>query len=215
MVPEKQVASPSRNPPILAGESQRPVTDRFDNALSYASRLHRGQRRKGAEIHYVAHLLAVTSLVLEHGGGEEEAIAALLHDSIEDVGGESLRREIRELFGERVLAIVEGCTDTDEQPKPPWRKRKEAFIERLPAATAPVRLVVAADKLHNVRSMLMDHARIGDRLWQRFRGGRDGTLWYYRAVADALRQIERTALVEELDRTVRELELAAARSAAG
>jgi (p)ppGpp synthase/HD superfamily hydrolase len=189
------------------------VTDRFDQALSYASLLHRGQRRKGAEIPYVAHLLAVTSLVLEHGGDEDEAIAALLHDSIEDIGGEGLRREIRELFGERVLGIVEGCTDTDRQPKPPWRERKEAFLERLPGAAASVRLVVAADKLHNVRSMLMDHTRIGDRLWQRFRGGRDGTLWYYRAVADALRQVEQTPLVEELHRAVTELELAASRSA--
>jgi (p)ppGpp synthase/HD superfamily hydrolase len=189
------------------------VTDRFDQALSYASLLHRGQRRKGAEIPYVAHLLAVTSLVLEHGGDEDEAIAALLHDSIEDIGGEGLRREIRELFGERVLGIVEGCTDTDRQPKPPWRERKEVFLERLPRAAASVRLVVAADKLHNVRSMLMDHTRIGDRLWQRFRGGRDGTLWYYRAVADALRQVEQTPLVEELHRAVTELELAASRSA--
>ncbi len=191
------------------------MTDRFDQALGYASRLHRGQHRKGAQIPYVAHLLAVTSLVLEHGGNEDEAIAALLHDSIEDVGGESLRDQIREQFGPAVLAIVEGCTDTGQQPKPPWRERKQAFIDRLPEAAAPVRLVVAADKLHNVRSMLMDHARIGDRLWQRFRGGRDGTLWYYRAVADTLGKIEKTPLVEELDRAVRELELAAARAPGG
>lgn len=189
------------------------MTDRFDQALGYASRLHRGQHRKGAEIPYVAHLLAVTSLVLEHGGSEDEAIAALLHDAIEDVGGEALRREIQERFGKAVLAIVEGCTDADQQPKPPWRERKQAFVERLAEAAAPVRLVVAADKLHNVRSMLADHARIGDRLWQRFRGGRDGTLWYYRAVADTLREVEQTPLVEELDRAV--TELAAARSSAG
>lgn len=185
------------------------MTDQFDQALSYASRLHRGQVRKGAQIPYVAHLMAVASLVLEHGGDEEEAIAALLHDSIEDVGGEGLRREIRDSFGERVLGIVEGCTDTDDQPKPPWRERKQAFVERLPASDASVRLVVAADKLHNVRSMLMDHKRIGDRLWQRFRGGRDGTLWYYRAVVEALRDIEQTPLVEELQQAVTELELAA------
>jgi GTP pyrophosphokinase len=190
------------------------VTDRFDQALSYASRLHRGQRRKGADIPYVAHLLAVTSLVLEHGGDEEEAIAALLHDSIEDIGGASLRREIRERFGERVLSIVEGCTDSDTNPKPPWKERKDAYVERLPGAAPSVRLVIAADKLHNVRSILLDHKRLGDRLWQRFRGGRDGTLWYYRAVTDALLNTEVTPLVEELQRAVTELEAAVAGSAA-
>jgi (p)ppGpp synthase/HD superfamily hydrolase len=189
------------------------VTDRFDQALSYASRLHRGQRRKGADIPYVSHLLGVASLVLEHGGDEEEAIAALLHDSIEDIGGASLRREIRERFGERVLSIVEGCTDSDTNPKPPWRERKDAYVERLPGAAASVRLVIAADKLHNVRSMLLDHKRLGDRLWQRFRGGRDGTLWYYRAVMNALLQTEVTPLVEELQRAVTELEAAAGQAA--
>ncbi|MEX2303599.1 MAG: HD domain-containing protein [Bryobacterales bacterium] len=184
------------------------MTDRFDQALSYASRLHRGQRRKGADIPYVAHLLAVASLVLEHGGDEEEAIAALLHDSIEDIGGASLRREIREHFGERVLSIVEGCTDSDTNPKPPWKERKKAHVESLASADASVRLVIAADKLHNVRSLLMDHKRLGDRLWQRFRGGRDGTLWYYRAVTDALLKTEVTPLVEELQRAVTELEAA-------
>jgi GTP pyrophosphokinase len=190
------------------------VTDRFDQALSYASRLHRAQRRKGADIPYVAHLLAVASLVLEHGGDEEEAIAALLHDSIEDIGGESLRREIRERFGERVLGIVEACTDSDTKPKPPWKERKDAYVGRLPDATASVRLVIAADKLHNVRSILLDHKRLGDRLWQRFRGGRDGTLWYYRAVTNALLQTGATPLVEELQRAVTELEAVAAASAA-
>ena len=189
------------------------MTDRFDQALTYASRLHRGQLRKGAEIPYVSHLLAVASLVLEHGGDEEEAIAALLHDAIEDIGGERLRQEIRERFGERVLGIVEGCTDSDTKPKPPWKERKQAFLDRLLGAPASVRLVVAADKLHNVRSMLMDHKRLGGRLWQRFQGGREGTLWYYRAVTEALREIEEPALVEELDRAVTELESAAGAAA--
>ena len=184
------------------------MTDRFEHALVYAARLHREQRRKGAGIPYISHLLAVTSLVLEHGGDEEEATAALLHDALEDFGGENLRNEIRERFGRRVLEIVEGCTDSDAKPKPPWRERKQAFVERLPHATRSVRLVCAADKLHNARSLRADYRLAGERLWELFRGGREGTLWYYRAVVDALRHAETTPLVEELDRVVTELEQA-------
>jgi (p)ppGpp synthase/HD superfamily hydrolase len=185
------------------------VTDRFEQALVYAARLHREQRRKGAGVPYISHLLGVTSLVLEYGGDEEEAIAALLHDAIEDIGGEHLRHELRERFGERVLEIVEGCTDSDTKPKPPWKERKQAFVERLPRATRSVRLVCAADKLHNARSVAADYRRVGESLWEIFRGGREGTLWYYRAVVDALRQTESTPLVEELGRVVSELEHAA------
>jgi hypothetical protein len=115
------------------------VTDRFEQALVHAARLHRGQRRKGAGVPYISHLLAVASLVLQHGGDEEEAIAALLHDAIEDIGGEDVRRGIRECFGERVLEIVEGCTDSEETPKPPWRERKQAFIDRLPRTNSTMR----------------------------------------------------------------------------
>ncbi len=185
------------------------MTEPFEQALEFAARLHRGQRRKGSAIPYVSHLLAVTSLVLEHGGDEEEAIAAMLHDAIEDIGGDSLRGQLHDRFGERVLAIVEGCSDCDTIPKPPWRERKQAFLERLPRATPSVRLVCAADKLHNARCLLADYRRVGERLWERFRGGRDGTLWYYRAVTDALRRAATTPLVEELDRAVTELERAA------
>jgi (p)ppGpp synthase/HD superfamily hydrolase len=185
------------------------VTEQFEQALAYAARLHRGQRRKGAEIPYVSHLLAVTSLVLEHGGDEQEAIAAMLHDAIEDIGGDNLRRDLRERFGERVLEIVEGCSDCDTIPKPPWRERKLAYIEHLPQASRSMRLVSAADKLHNARCLLADYRSMGERLWERFHGGRDGTLWYYRAVTDALRRAETTPLVEELDRVVTELEQAA------
>jgi (p)ppGpp synthase/HD superfamily hydrolase len=181
------------------------VTDRFEQALVHAARLHRGQLRKGAGVPYISHLLAVASLVLQHGGDEEEAIAALLHDAIEDIGGD-VRPEIRERFGERVLEIVEGCTDSDEIPKPPWRGRKQVYIERLAGASASVRLVSAADKLHNARAVLEDYRQIGEALWERFRGGRQGTLWYYRAVTDALRRAEATPLCEELDRVVTELE---------
>ena len=118
--------------------------ERFDQALLYAGRLHARQVRKGTRIPYVAHLLAVTSIVLENGGDEDEAIAALLHDAVEDQGGASVRREIEARFGPRVAAIVEGCSDSQVVPKPPWRARKEAYIAHVQQASASVRLVSAA-----------------------------------------------------------------------
>jgi GTP pyrophosphokinase len=184
-----------------------PLSERFPEALKYAGELHLNQVRKGSGIPYAAHILSVTALVLEHGGSEEEAIAALLHDAAEDCGGRTRLDDIRERFGAGVADIVEGCTDTFEQPKPPWRPRKEAFVAGLAAASASVRLVVAADKLHNVRSILADYSALGEALWPRFTGGKDGTLWYYRAVAEALTRAGTNRLVEELERAVSELPL--------
>ena len=180
--------------------------ERFDAALLYARRLHARQVRKGTAIPYVAHLLAVTSIVLENGGDEDESIAALLHDAIEDQGGASVREELETRFGPRVAAIVEGCSDSQVVPKPPWRARKEAYIAHVQQASASVRLVSAADKLHNARSILSDYRVLGDALWARFNGGRDGTLWYYRALADAFRAVDDTPLIRELDEVVAELE---------
>lgn len=182
------------------------LTPRFTAALTYAAQLHARQTRKGTRIPYIAHLLGVTSIALEYGANEDEAIAALLHDAIEDQGGPQTRDEIRRRFGETVAAIVEGCTDTDATPKPPWRKRKEAYVEHLHHASASVRLVSAADKLHNARAILADFRTDGDHLWDRFGGGRKGTLWYYRALVEAFRAAGSTPLVEELDRAVTELE---------
>jgi GTP pyrophosphokinase len=186
------------------------LSPRFCDALVYATQLHRDQRRKGTHIPYVSHLLAVTALVLEHGGTEDEAIAALLHDAVEDQGGAETREAIRERFGEDVAAIVDGCTDADTLPKPPWCERKKAYIEHIECAPRSVRLVSAADKLHNARAILADYRQLGEPLWGRFNGGRDGTLWYYRALADAFHSVESNALTEELDRTVAELECMAA-----
>jgi GTP pyrophosphokinase len=179
-----------------------PLSKRFPEALKYAGELHLDQVRKGSGVPYAAHLLSVAALVLEHGGSEDEAIAALLHDAAEDRGGRPVLDDIRERFGSAVAGIVEGCTDTFEDPKPPWRPRKEAFLARLPAASSSVRLVVAADKLHNVRSILADYRTLGEALWPRFTGGRDNTLWYYRAVAEALGSGD---LADELKRAVSEL----------
>jgi GTP pyrophosphokinase len=179
---------------------------RFTEALTFAATLHAEQRRKLSGAPYVAHLLAVTATVLEHGADEDTAIAALLHDAIEDQGGPAARAEILRRFGPSVTAIVDGCTDADTQPKPPWRERKEAYVVRLRSAPPSVRLISAADKLHNARSILAAHRAHGESLWQHFRGGRAGTLWYYRAVLDALKSFGPTPLVEELDRTLAELE---------
>jgi GTP pyrophosphokinase len=155
----------------------------------------------------------VAAIVLEHGATEDEAIAALLHDAVEDQGGSTTGLAIGERFGPAVLAIVEGCTDADTLPKPPWRERKEAFVGRLAAASPAVQLVCAADKLHNVRSLAADYQELGEALWQRFSGGRQGTLWYYRAVADALAGATCERLVRDLARAVSELETIASRAA--
>jgi GTP pyrophosphokinase len=191
------------------------LSPRFEEALIFATRLHATQTRKESGTPYIAHLLAVSALVLEYGGDEDQAIAALLHDAVEDQGGAATREAIRARFGDRVTAIVDGCTDADTQPKPPWRARKEAYLAHLPDAPAEVRLVSAADKLHNARAVLADYRQVGEAVWARFRGGKAGTLWYYRALLTAYRAAGTDPLVEELDRTVTELErLVAARDEA-
>ncbi|HEX3725613.1 MAG TPA: HD domain-containing protein [Pirellulales bacterium] len=188
-------------------------TARFSEALAYACHLHAAQQRKGSTIPYVAHLLAVTAIVLEHGGSEDEAIAAVLHDAIEDQGGVPVREEIRRRFGDQVAQIVEGCTDADTIPKPPWRARKQAYLTGLATAGPAVRLVSAADKLHNLRSLVVDYRRLGEALWDRFNGGKQGTLWYYRAVATELESSPCAQLVDELRQALAELErLVAAQS---
>lgn len=179
---------------------------RFQQALAWAAELHAEQVRKGTNVPYIAHLLAVTSLVLEHGGNEDEAIAALLHDAVEDQGGESTLREIERRFGPDVAHIVLGCTDAMSVPKPPWRARKEAYLAHLTQASASVRLVSAADKLHNARTILADYRRVGEAVWDRFEGGRQGTLWYYRALVHTLRTPDPSPLVEELARVVATIE---------
>ncbi|MBC7929191.1 MAG: HD domain-containing protein [Rubrivivax sp.] len=186
------------------------LTARFEEALVYAARLHAGQLRKGTAIPYVSHLLAVAGLVLENGGAEDEAIAALLHDAVEDQGGAATREEIRLRFGEQVAAIVDGCTDAETVPKPPWRERKERYVAHIADASDSVRLVSASDKLHNARSILSDLRSCGGAVWDRFKGGREGTLWYYRSLVEAFRAHGSSPLVEELTRTVAEIERLAA-----
>lgn len=184
------------------------LTERYEKAFVYASRLHATQVRKGNNVPYITHLMSVSSLVLEHGGTEDEAIAGLLHDAVEDQGGLSTGEEIRQLFGEQVYEIVLGCTDATTKPKPPWQQRKEAYIAHLSTASKSILRVSLADKIHNARSILADFRVLGDEVWERFQGKREGTLWYYRALVEAFRAIEDNHLemVEELERIVSEME---------
>ena len=177
---------------------------RFREALAYASDLHATQRRKGGDIPYVAHLLGVCSLVLEDGGTEDEAIAALLHDAVEDQDVELAQIEQR--FGAAVARIVDGCTDSDEWPKPPWNQRKTLFLERLRAQPPEVLRVVLADKLHNARATLWDYRQQGDELWRIFHAGEDGTLWYYREALAIFRELHPGPMTDELERVLTELE---------
>jgi GTP pyrophosphokinase len=189
-----------------------PYGEKFEDALVYAARLHRDQARKGSRVPYVTHLLAVAAIVGENGGTEEEVVAALLHDAPEDAGGRERLEEIRERYGDEVAEIVAGCTDTYEDPKPAWRPRKEAYVAHVAEASSSVRLVSAADKLHNARSILADLRSLGEELWDRFTGGKRGTLWYYRTLTEAYKRAGANAVVEELDRVVREIEALARRT---
>lgn len=201
----------------------KPLGDRFNQALVYAHTLHRHQPRKGKEIPYIGHLLGVASLVLEAGGDEDMAIAALLHDAVEDQGGQPRLDEIQKMFGDRVAHIVWGCTDSDEvdpDKKAPWCERKQKYLAHVEHDADPqVRLVSAADKVHNARAVLLDHYEIGDAVFDRFSKGKQGTLWYYRALVEAFRAADarddhpgdpdakgRKRLIEELHRVVSELE---------
>ena len=152
---------------------------RFTEALCLAADLHAGQRRKASGVPYVSHVLAVASIVIEYGGDEDEVIAALLHDAAEDCGGELTLRRISQDFGANVAEIVLGCSDTTQNPKPPWRERKEEYLRHLTTSSRSVQLVAIADKLHNLRTTLREFALQGDNFWTHFRSGREGMLWYF------------------------------------
>ena len=188
----------------------------FEAALAFATRLHAKQVRKETDIPYISHLIGVAGLVLEYGGDRDEAIAALLHDAIEDQaagyagGADRLRADIRAQFGERVLCIVEGCTEPQTSPKPPWREGKQRYIDHIAEAGESTRLVSCADKLHNARAIVSDLRVLGEALFDRFGGGKQGTLWYYRSLANRFMELGNRQMAEELDRTVREMERLAA-----
>lgn len=184
------------------------TTDRFASALVFAHQVHRHQRRKGTGIPYIAHVLGVAALAIEYGADEDESIAALLHDAAEDGGGEATLAEIRAQFGDRVGDIVLGCSDSlveDPEDKLPWIERKENYLAHLEHASASVCLVSAADKLHNVRSIIRDYHEHGEEIWERFLGKRDGTLWYYETVAHTLLRRSFSPLTRDLQSAVDDL----------
>ena len=185
------------------------LTERFEQALTFACQLHRGQTRKASGVPYVSHLLSVAALVLEAGGDEDLAIAALLHDAVEDRGGRPVLAQIEARFGPRVAQIVEGCSDSfaeDPTQKAPWKERKQDYLERLASEPLEVLCVSLADKLHNARSTLLDYRHRGEALWQAFNAGREQQLWYYQQLAELFRQrLGARPLVGELERVVAEL----------
>ncbi|MDT5248840.1 MAG: hypothetical protein QOJ28_1474 [Mycobacterium sp.] len=183
------------------------LTERFDEALAYVAHLHRTQLRKGGDIPYLGHLLSVSSLVIEGGGTETQAIAGLLHDAVEDQGGAPILAEIRAKFGDDVATIVDQCSDTDVVPKPPWKARKEAYIAHLDTASDDTILVSLADKLDNARALLRDYRIVGAELWQRFSvNDPKEHLWYYRSLLEVFQDRNQTWLVDELDRVITTLE---------
>lgn len=175
-------------------------------ALAMAATLHRSQVRKGTSIPYLAHLLGVTALVWEYGGDEEQVIAALLHDAVEDQGGAPTLERIRLRFGDRVAEIVDACTDTDETPKPPWLERKKRYVAHISDVREDSLIVSMADKLYNVRAILADYRTQGDGVWDRFKAGKTDVLWYYRALVTAFRKRASGVLLDNLDAAVTELE---------
>lgn len=181
------------------------LTQRFDKALSYASEVHRMQLRKGTDIPYLSHLMGVSSLVLEYGGDEDQAIAGLLHDAAEDAGGDRRLQHIRMEFGDHVAALVADCTDSWADPKPAWRPRKEAYIASMAHKADRSLLVSLADKTHNSRAIVSDLNAIGDELWDRFTASKTETIWYYRSMADIFEQ-RLGIIAHELGRCVRTME---------
>ncbi len=192
------MSRPAPKPPHLGPRLQR--------AFRYAANKHAGQTRKQTAVPYLSHLMAVTSLVLEAGGDEDVAIAALLHDVVEDCGGIPRLREVRKMFGPRVAKIVEGCTDSFSDPKLPWIVRKKEYLKRLKHEDAETRLVSASDKLHNVRTVITDYRQDGESIWKRFSGGREGTLWYYRALSNEFQRRKANRITRELALAIGALE---------
>jgi (p)ppGpp synthase/HD superfamily hydrolase len=185
--------------PLMLGE-------RFEQAFQLAAELHRTQTRKGSGVPYIGHLLGVTAIVIETGGSEDEAVAALLHDAAEDQGGHETLELIRARFGDSVARVVEECSDSFGEPKPPWRDRKQAYLDRLEAASDAALHVSLADKVHNLRAIVIDYRAVGERLWDRFNAGRDEVLWYYRSLAASFTRLRPGPLATELGEAVRELE---------
>ncbi|MCA1374324.1 MULTISPECIES: HD domain-containing protein [unclassified Bradyrhizobium] len=179
-----------------------PLSRSYDEALAYVADLHRDQVRKGSGVPYIAHLLSVSSRILSAGGSEIQAIGGLLHDAAEDQGGEATLNVIRKRFGPEVAQIVSDCTDSWVEPKPAWRPRKEAYLATLPSKSTTSLLVSLADKVDNAEAILGDYRQIGENLWHRFTGGRQGTIWYYRELSAIFERAVPCPLARDLSRVV-------------
>lgn len=177
--------------------NEHQYTQRLDQALALAASSFRTHIRKGSGVPYLTHLLQVMVTVGEHHGDEDQMIAAVLHDYLEDIDG-STGEEVEERFGPRVRGLVEALSDSVTLPKPPWKERKEKYLAHLRDEPEDVKLISAADKLHNARSILRDLGVVGEELWDRFTGTKEQTLWYYRGVVEALAHDWDHALVVEL-----------------
>jgi (p)ppGpp synthase/HD superfamily hydrolase len=186
------------------------LTERFERALVFAARKHAGQTRKGSDVPYITHPVAVALLVHAHGGSEDQVVAALLHDTVEDCGGLPVLEEVRDVFGTTVAQIVEVMTDSVDREREPWRARKQRALDTLSAASATARLVAVCDKLHNVRSILADYETEGAKIWVRFNGGKEGSLWYYRTLLQVLGRPPVLPAFAELERAILRLEALAA-----
>jgi (p)ppGpp synthase/HD superfamily hydrolase len=182
------------------------LSDQFQKAFDYAFKLHRNQIRKGSNIPYLSHLLAVAALVLEDGGDEAEAIAALLHDAVEDQGGFETLNQIKVHFGETIASIVEECSDSFTTPKPPWRERKLEYLKKLSSASPSGLKVSLADKLHNIRSLILAYQKYGEAIWRNFRGGKEGTMWYYHQLSGIFHQHGENVMLAEFDHALRQLD---------
>ncbi len=183
----------------------RPLSARFDEALVMASSLHRAQMRKTSGVPYVAHLLGVTSLVLEEGGNEDMAIAALLHDAAEDQGGDAVLLVIATAFGAEVARWVRQASDCFTRPKPAWETRKRHHLAEIPMADREARLIMLADKVYNARSILADYARVGPAVWERFSVPRERTMWYYEALLGVFERGLAPVLYDTLSDCVRRM----------
>jgi (p)ppGpp synthase/HD superfamily hydrolase len=182
------------------------LTERFDEAVRYAREVHATQTRKGTSTPYIAHLIGVSSIVLDDGGDEDEAIAALLHDAAEDQGGRSRLADIRSRFGDAVARIVEDCTDSWETPKKAWAERKFAYVEHARKLPPSSLRVSVADKVHNTYAILRDLRNEGESVWNRFNAAPDDVISYYQSLVRAYREAGGGKLVDELERIVRGIE---------
>lgn len=185
------------------------LTDRFVQALEYSFYLHKDQTRKVTNVPYMSHLLSVSALVIENNGTEDEAIAALLHDAVEDQGGLKILEEIKSKFGQNIGCIVEECSDSftaKDEEKLDWKQRKIAYISKVEKMSKSALLVNYADKIHNLRSILRDHRLLGKDIWTVFKSSKLDMIWLYRSLIAEYRKHESHVLVDELEELVNQIE---------